>query len=166
MAVINLIKKKGINPQTKTTLYFPQWTRRSTDTAMELAAEMDGSTYSQGEVVGVLTDFPKRILRSLMNGNAAKIPGLGTFKLRVQGKAKENIDDVTAQGCRAQVVFDVDPKLAAELADAKFAFVTRPTSEGEQDVVDDETPTDNTDTNNQGGEGGGDNNGGGNGGLE
>jgi predicted histone-like DNA-binding protein len=164
MAVINLIKKKGINPQTKTTLYFPQWTRRSTDTAMELAAEMDGSTYSQGEVVGVLTDFPKRILRSLMNGNAAKIPGLGTFKLRVQGKAKENIDDVTAQGCRAQVVFDVDPKLAAELADAKFAFVTRPTSEGEQDVVDDETPTDNTDTNNQGGEGGGDNNGGG--GLE
>jgi predicted histone-like DNA-binding protein len=162
MAVINLIKKKGINPQTKTTLYFPQWTRRSTDTAMELAAEMDGSTYSQGEVVGVLTDFPKRILRSLMNGNAAKIPGLGTFKLRVQGKAKENIDDVTAQGCRAQVVFDVDPKLAAELADAKFAFVTRPTSEGEQDVVDDETPTDNTDT--------GDNNGGGseggNGGLE
>lgn len=162
MAVINLIKKKGINPQTKTTLYFPQWTRRSTDTAMELAAEMDGSTYSQGEVVGVLTDFPKRILRSLMNGNAAKIPGLGTFKLRVQGKAKENIDDVTAQGCRAQVVFDVDPKLAAELADAKFAFVTRPTSEGEQDVADDETPTDNTDT--------GDNNGGGseggNGGLE
>ena len=159
MAVINLIKKKGINPQTKTTLYFPQWTRRSTDTAMELAAEMDGSTYSQGEVVGVLTDFPKRILRSLMNGNAAKIPGLGTFKLRVQGKAKENIDDVTAQGCRAQVVFDVDPKLAAELADAKFAFVTRPTSEGEQDIVDDETPTDNTDTNNQGGEGG-ENNGG------
>jgi hypothetical protein len=66
------------------------------------------------------------------------------------------------QGCRAQVVFDVDPKLAAELADAKFAFVTRPTSEGEQDVVDDETPTDNTNT--------GDNNGGGseggNGGLE
>ena len=66
--------------------------------------------------------------------------------------------------CRAQVVFDVDPKLAAELADAKFAFVTRPTSEGEQDVVDDETPTDNTDTGGEGGEGGGDNNGGG--GLE
>ena len=160
MAVINLIKKKGINPQTKTTLYFPQWTRRSTDTAMELAAEMDGSTYSQGEVVGVLTDFPKRILRSLMNGNAAKIPGLGTFKLRVQGKAKENIDDVTAQGCRAQVVFDVDPKLAAELADAKFQFVTKPTQEGEQDVTDDtETPADGGD--NAGGENGGENNGGG-----
>jgi hypothetical protein len=59
------------------------------------------------------------------------------------------------------VVFDVDPKLAAELADAKFAFVTRPTSEGEQDVVDDETPTDtNTGDNNGGGSEGG------NGGLE
>ena len=27
--VINLIKKKGINPQTKQVIYFPQWTRRS-----------------------------------------------------------------------------------------------------------------------------------------
>jgi hypothetical protein len=110
----------------------------------------------------LLSIAERKAPRPTVNGNAAKIPGLGTFKLRVQGKAKENIDEVTAQGCRAQVVFDVDPKLAAELADAKFAFVTRPTSEGEQDIVDDETPTDNTDT--------GDNNGGGseggNGGLE
>ena len=72
--LVNLIKKKGINPQTKKTLFFPQWTRRSTDTAMELAEQMDGSSFSQGEVTGVLIDFPKRILRSLMNGNAAKIP--------------------------------------------------------------------------------------------
>jgi len=111
----------------------------------------------------LLSIAERKAPRPTVNGNAAKIPGLGTFKLRVQGKAKENIDDVTAQGCRAQVIFDVDPKLAAELADAKFAFVTRPTSEGEQDVVDDETPTDNTDTgDNNGGEGGE----GGNGGLE
>ena len=71
MALINLIKKKGINPQTKTTLYFPQWTRRSTDTALELAEEMVGSTYSPGEITGMLVDFPKRIVRSLLNGNAA-----------------------------------------------------------------------------------------------
>ena len=77
MAVVNLIKKKGVNPLTKQVIFFPQWTRRSTDTAMELAEQMDGSTYSQGEITGMLIDFPKRILRSLMNGNAAKIPGLG-----------------------------------------------------------------------------------------
>ena len=87
MALINLIKKKGVNPQTKTAIYFPQWTRRSTDTAMELAEEMVGSTYSPGEITGMLVDFPKRIVRSLLNGNAAKLPGLGTFNLKVQGKA-------------------------------------------------------------------------------
>lgn len=136
MAVINLIKKKGVNPQTKQAIYYPKWTRRSTDTAMELAEEMDGSTFSQGEITGMLVDFPKRILRSLLNGNAARIPGLGTFKLKVSGKAKANIDDVTAAGCVASVVFDVDATLAARLADAKFQFVTKPTSDGEQDAED------------------------------
>ena len=139
MAVINLIKKKGVNPQTKKTLFFPQWTRRSTDTAIELAEEMVGSTYSPGEITGMLVDFPKRLVRSLMNGNAAKLPGLGTFKLKVTGKAQEKLEDVTAQGCTAQVVFEVDNALAAQLKDAKFQFVTKPTAEGEQDAVD--TPT-------------------------
>ena len=150
MAVINLIKKKGVNPQTKATIYFPQWTRRSTDTAMELAEEMVGSTYSPGEITGMLVDFPKRVIRSLMNGNAAKLPGLGTFKLKVQGKAKENIDDVTSAGCTVQVVFDVDPVLASQLKDAKFQFVAKPTAEGEQDAGDDNSQT--------GGNQGGDNN--------
>lgn len=136
MAVINLIKKKGVNPQTKTAIYFPQWTRRSTDTAMELAEEMVGSTYSPGEITGVLVDFPKRVIRSLMNGNAAKLPGLGTFKLKVQGKAQAKAEDVTAAGCTVQVVFDVDPVLAAQLKDAKFQFVAKPTAEGEQDAAD------------------------------
>lgn len=125
MAVINLIKKKGINPQNKQVIYFPQWTRRSTDTAMELAEDMDGSTYSQGEITGMLVDFPKRILRSLLNGNAAKIPGLGTFKLRVQGKAQAKEEDVTIAGCKASVVFDVDPALAAKLEAASFTFVAK-----------------------------------------
>lgn len=139
MSVINLIKKKGINPQTKKTLFFPQWTRRSTDTAIELAEEMVGSTYSPGEITGMLVDFPKRLVRSLMNGNAAKLPGLGTFKLKVTGKAQEKLEDVTAQGCTAQVVFEVDAQLAAQLKDAKFQFVSKPTAEGEQDAED--TPT-------------------------
>ena len=151
MALINLIKKKGINPQTKTPLYFPQWTRRSTDTAMELAEEMVGSTYSPGEITGMLVDFPKRIVRSLMNGNAAKLPGLGTFKLKVQGKAKEKEEDVTAAGCTVQVVFDVDPVLAAQLKDAKFQFVAKPTAEGEQDAGEDNTQTDTTDNTQTGG---------------
>ena len=149
MAIINLIKKKGINPQTKQTLYFPQWTRRSTDTAMELAEEMVGSTYSPGEITGMLVDFPKRLVRSLMNGNAAKLPGLGTFKLKVQGKAQAKAEDVTSAGCTVQVVFEVDPVLAAQLKDAKFQFVAKPTAEGEQDAADD-TPTGGNQGSNQG----------------
>ena len=81
MSVVNLIKKKGVNPLTKQVIFFPQWTRRSTDTAMELAEQMDGSTYSQGEITGMLIDFPKRILRSLMNGNAAKIEYMNAVRL-------------------------------------------------------------------------------------
>jgi hypothetical protein len=72
-----------------------------------------------------------------MNGNAAKLPGLGTFKLKVQGKAKEKAEDVTAAGCTVQVVFEVDSALAAQLKDAKFQFVAKPTAEGEQDAADD-----------------------------
>ena len=45
-------ERQGINPQTKTTLYFPQWTRRSTDTAMEL----DGSLLSMDELEPRLTE--------------------------------------------------------------------------------------------------------------
>ena len=153
MAVVNLIKKKGINPQTKTALYFPQWTRRSTDTAMELAEEMVGSTYSPGEITGMLVDFPKRIVRSLLNGNAAKLPGLGTFKLKVTGKAQEKLEDVTAQGCTVQVVFDVDPVLASQLKGAKFQFVEKPTAEGEQDA--DDTTSSGEQTGNGGTTGGG-----------
>ena len=149
--VINLIKKKGVNPQTRQTIFYPKWTRRSTDTAMELAEEMVGSTYSPGEITGMLVDFPKRIVRSLMNGNAAKLPGLGTFKLKVQGKAQAKVEDVTSAGCQVQVVFDVDPVLASQLKDAKFAFVAKPTAEGEQDAADDTPTTDNNQGGNQGG---------------
>lgn len=42
------------------------------------------------------------------------------------------------------MVFDVDSVLAAQLKDAKFQFVAKPTAEGEQDATDD---TDNTDDN-------------------
>jgi predicted histone-like DNA-binding protein len=147
--VINLIRKKGVNPQTRQTIFYPKWTRRSTDTAIELAEEMVGSTYSPGEITGMLIDFPKRLVRSLMNGNAAKLPGLGTFKLKVTGKAQAKEEDVTSAGCQVQVVFEVDASLAAQLKDAKFQFVAKPTAEGEQDAADDSTQTGgNTGTNN------------------
>lgn len=134
--MISLIKKKGINPQTKTTLYFPQWTRIATTTKTALAKIMArGSTFSVGEVEGTMTDFAQHICDELLAGNAVQIQGLGTFKLRVSGKARENIDDVTSQGATIAVVFDPDGELTQRLNNEKqFQFVTKPTAEGEQDA--------------------------------
>ena len=109
---------------------------------------MVGSTYSPGEITGMLIDFPKRLVRSLMNGNAAKLPGLGTFKLKVTGKAQTKEEDVTSAGCQVQVVFEVDASLAAQLKDAKFQFVAKPTAEGEQDAADDQGTQTGGNTNN------------------
>ena len=57
---------------------------------------------------------------------------------------------MTSAGCQVQVVFEVDASLAAQLKDAKFQFVAKPTAEGEQDAADDQgTQTGgNTGTNN------------------
>ena len=67
--MITLIKKKGINPQDKSTLYFPQWTRVSTVTETQLAKRMArGSTFSVGEVNGVFADFPQSIIDELLDG--------------------------------------------------------------------------------------------------
>ncbi len=69
--MISLIKKKGINPQDKSTLYFPQWTRVSTVHETQLAKRMArGSTFSVGEINGVFADFPQSIIDELLNGNA------------------------------------------------------------------------------------------------
>ena len=139
--MINLIKKKGINPQTKSTLYFPQWTRIATVDELQLAKRMArGSTYSVGEVSGMMHDFPAQILDELLDGNAVRVSGLGIFKLRVSGKARADIKEVSSQGCSVTVTFDPDPDLTARLnSEREFRFVTKPTEEGEQDAA--ETPT-------------------------
>ena len=137
--MISLIKKKGQNPQTKETLYYPQWTRVATTTKTKLAKIMArGSTFSVGEVDGVMTDFAQYICDELLAGNAVDIAGLGTFKLRVSGKSKEKIEDVTSQGATISVLFSPDEELTQRLnTEKEFQFVTKPTADGEQDAEDD-----------------------------
>ena len=137
--MISLIKKKGANPQTKEVIYFPQWTRIATTTKTKLAKIMArGSTFSVGEVDGVMTDFAQYICDELLAGNAVDIAGLGTFKLRVSGKSKEKIEDVTSQGATISVLFTPDEELTQRLnTEKEFQFVTKPTADGEQDAEDD-----------------------------
>ena len=134
--MISLIKKKGINPQDKSTLYFSQWTRVSTVTETQLSKRMArGSTFSVGEINGVFSDFPQSIIDELLNGNAVRIDGLGTFKLKVSGKSQKEKKDVTSAGAKITVLFDPAAELTSRLNDEKeFRFVEVPTEEGKQDA--------------------------------
>ena len=134
--MINVIKKKGINPNTKTELHFLQWTRVSTTVETALAKRMArGGTYSVGEASGVMLDFPEYIIDELLNGNAVSVSGLGTFKLKVSGKADADPEKVTTRGAKASVIFEVDPALASRIeTEAEFKVVTTPTPEGQKDA--------------------------------
>ena len=140
--MINLIKKKGSNPQTKATIYWPQWTRVATTTKTTLAKVMArGSTFSVGEVEGMLTDFAQYICDQLLAGDAVQLQGLGTFKLKVSGKAKETIEEVTSRDTTVSVVFVPDEEMTQRLnAEREFQFVSKPTSEGEKDAEEDAKP--------------------------
>ena len=134
--MISLIKKKGVNPQNMSVIYFPQWTRVATVSETQLAKRMArGSTFSVGEVNGVFADFPQSIIDELLNGNAVSIDGLGTFKLKVSGRSQREKKDVTSAGCRITVVFDPAAELTSRLNDEReFRFVEVPTAEGQQDA--------------------------------
>ena len=136
--MISLIKMKGVNPQTKEVIYFPRWTRVSTVNETQLAKRMAcGSTFSVGEINGVFADFPQSIIDELLNGNAVSIGGLGTFKLKVQGKSQKDKALVTSTGARISVVFEPAAELHSRLNDEKeFRFVEAPTAEGQQDALD------------------------------
>jgi predicted histone-like DNA-binding protein len=127
---------KGVNPQTKEVIFFPRWTRVSTVNETQLAKRMArGSTFSVGEINGVFADFPQSIIDELLNGNAVKIEGLGTFKLKVSGKSQKDIKAVTSAGATISVVFEPAAELNSRLNDEKeFRFVEVPTAEGQQDA--------------------------------
>lgn len=141
--MINVIKKKGINPNTKSVLHFLQWTRVSTVVETALARKMArGGTYSVGEASGVMLDFPQFIVDELLNGNAVKVSGLGTFKLKVSAKADPDPEKVSTRGAKAVVIFEVDDELASRIEnEAEFKIVTTPTPEGQKDADSAVTPS-------------------------
>jgi len=157
--MINVIKKKGINPVTKQVLHWIQWTRVSTVIETTLAKRMArGGTYSVGEASGVMLDFPQFIADELLNGNAVKVAGLGEFKLKVQAKSDSDPEKVTTRGAKASIVFEPDAELAERLeTEAEFKLVTTPTPEGQKDADSATTPsgetTEPTGDNTQGGSG-------------
>lgn len=162
--MINLIKMKGVNPQTKEAIYFPRWTRIATVNETQLSKRMSrGSTFSVGEINGVFNDFPQSIIDELLNGNAVSIDGLGVFKLRVQGKSQTDKKLVTSAGAKITVLFEPAAELTSRLNDEReFRFVEVPTTEGQQDAENGDSPTPDGGTDTPDPSQGGENNTGGN----
>lgn len=144
---ISLIKQKGVNPITKAVLWFLRWTRVQTVTKKQLAKIMSrGSTFSVGECEGLITDIAEFVTDQLLQGNAVRLDGLGTLKLKVSGKAREKKEDVTSAGAVIRVVFEPDADMEQRLNTEKtFQFVEKATADGEQDTTDPQTdPNTNT----------------------
>ena len=84
---------------------------------------------------GLLTDISQFIADELLSGNAAKVDGLGTFKLKVSGNSKPEAKDLTTKGCKAVILFEPDDDISQRLlTEAQYQFVQRPTAEGVQDA--------------------------------
>lgn len=153
--MINVIKKKGINPMTGETLYRIQWTRVATVDEKKMAKTMArGGTYSVGEASGVLLDFPQYFIDEMLNGNAVKVDGLGTFKLKVSAPTNADPDKVTTRGAKVSIVLDADTELVSRLNnEAEFKLVTTPTEEGAADADGSGDDTDQGGSDSQGGGG-------------
>lgn len=125
--MIKLIKRKTGNPYSKKPQYAPRWTSKGTVTEFDLATIMArGSTFSVGEVGGIMIDFPQYICDALLSGQSVRIRGLGTFKLKVSGRAKEDPNDLTTEGLKVSVVFTPDKGLTTRLNyESKFEFVNK-----------------------------------------
>lgn len=110
--MISLIRKKGSDPNKKKPLYWLQWTSISTTTKTALAKIMArNSTFSVGEVEGIMSDFSQYVCDELLSGNSVHIEGLGTFALKVKCKSSENVRQLSTEGAKVDIVFEPDGEL-------------------------------------------------------
>ena len=125
--MIGLIKYKGFNREAQRVHYFPRWTSKGTVTKKALAKVMArSSTFSVGEVEGIMTDFAQYITDALLDGQTVEIDGLGKFRLSVSGKAQAEAKDVTAEGVEVGVVFTPDKEMRERLrTESEFQFVSK-----------------------------------------
>ena len=121
--MITLFKRKGHNPVTKKTFWYAQWLRQAKVDLFHIAETMCRlGKHSAGSACAVLLDFPMYLKRELMESNEVELNGFGTFKLKVNGQAKENKDDLTTRSLTMDVVFEPTAEFLIELNEAKLQF--------------------------------------------
>ena len=71
----------------------------------QLAAHIceHNSVYSEGTVMGVITELVKCILEFVKDGYKVQVGQLGTFKLSIQSKGAESLEEIGRASCRERV---------------------------------------------------------------
>lgn len=81
---------------------------RGGSTERDLARRMSAHNgFSEGEVMGMLTDLPRYIKEILLEGGSVTIKGLGTFQTAVTSEGFEYPDDVTPGKVRLSKIYFV-----------------------------------------------------------
>ena len=171
--------------------FYARVSYKQTLTVQDMARHMSehNTLFSEGSILGVLTDFVKCVREQVLNGNTVKIDNLAIFKATVEGNALEVLYDAEADKTASATIGTLKAgdktgaavrtvKLLAQSTgdftreelkkDARLAWTDKTKAEiAAAKGGSNETTNDTNGTNggqNGGGQGGNDNNGGGGGG--
>lgn len=142
--MINVVKKPfivNLGPDAGKTAYYAAFSRKGTANSIDIAQQMKegSSAFTLGEVVGITLDLPARIKAALLNGQAVRIDGLGTFKPALSTAVQSTKEALKASHVTIKSLnFVPDPELIATLnAKAQFEWIEPSKAAAE----DDDTPT-------------------------
>lgn len=129
-----------------TRVYYGAYSRKGTADTIALAKQMSegSSSFTKGEVVGITLDLPRTIKQALLNGEAVRIDGLGTFKPSLHtDKVQEKKEDLKTNAISiAGINFTPDPKFLMELnSEAEFVWIDARQASTEDDGTTDMSPT-------------------------
>ena len=128
--MINIVKKSvvlSLGPDAGKTAYYAAFSRKGTANSIDIAQQMKegSSAFTLGEVVGITLDLPARIKAALLNGQAVRIDGLGTFKPSLSTAVQPTKEALKASHVTIKSLnFMPDPELIATLnAKAQFEWI-------------------------------------------
>ncbi|PXX97762.1 hypothetical protein DF185_17490 [Marinifilum breve] len=102
--------------------YYPRITNRKTVKMKELCEHIAlMSTFSEGDVMGVLHTFITEIPDLLKDNCSIDLEGLGIFSLHASGEGCDTEEEVTARKItNTKIAFRPSKRLKAEVSGAKF----------------------------------------------
>lgn len=123
--MINWKKVRALLPTTKKEIFYPAWKKNQEVSSIKLAKLMaKAGSFSAGVTTGTLLDLPNFVADELLQSNEVKVTGLGSFKLKIRGKAKEKAEDVNINGAQLDIVFEPEKELISYIrSNAQYELV-------------------------------------------